>query len=246
MSPHEITAQVDGRRLYGLLAGDGKTTVVLDAGLGGSSAEWSKIQTEVARFSKVVSYDRAGLGRSDKAPIPRTCKDIIHDLRSFLLAAALRPPYVLVAHSWSGLNARWYANQYPDEIAGMVLIDAVHESKYERFEKVLSDERAQRMWAAVLDPSKNDEHIDRAASIQQVQSTRDALYSFPLIVLTRADVTDELHLIETSLQADFLKLSTKSWQYRSRYPDHHIQVSEPELVIDSIHQIVEIVATVSP
>ena len=240
MSTVEINAMVNGHRLFGLLSGEGKTTVVLDAGLGGTSEDWAKVQPEAAKFSKVFSYSRAGLGQSEKAPTPRTCQDIISDLRSLLFSANLKPPYILVAHSWSGLNARWFANQYPDEIAGMVLVDAVHENKYEQFEKVLPQEKAERMWAFVKDPSKNDETIDRIASIEQVRS-RQTVFNFPLIVLTRAADSDELNKIETDLQAEFLKLSTKSKQYFSKHNDHFIQNSEPELVIDSIRQVVEAV-----
>jgi len=236
----EVNSKIDGRWLYGSLAGVGEPTVILDAGLGDTSEIWSKIQPDIASFSSVLSYDRAGLGRSGIAPIPRTCKDIVSDLRNLLSAANLHSPYILVAHSWSGINARWYANQYPDEIAGVVLIDPVHEDKYEQFEKVLSDERTNRMWASVKDPSKNDENIDRIASIEQVHSTKHN-FDFPLIVLTRATDSDELNIIETNLQAEFLKLSPESKQYFSKYDDHYIQNSEPELVIDAIRQVVEFV-----
>jgi pimeloyl-ACP methyl ester carboxylesterase len=238
LNSREINALIEGRHLYGFLSGEGEPTVILDAGLGGTSEDWSKIQPEVAKFSKVISYDRAGLGHSDKASIPRTCEDIISDLRNLLMAADLPSPYILVAHSWSGINARWYANQYPEEIAGMILIDPVHENKYEQFEKILTAERANRMWASVKDPSKNDENIDRIASIKQVRSAQ-RVFDFPLIVLTRATDTDEMNIVETSLQAEFLKLSSKSKQYFSKYDDHYIQISEPELVIDSIRQVVE-------
>jgi pimeloyl-ACP methyl ester carboxylesterase len=234
----EINAVVNGHRLFGYLSGEGETTVILDAGLGGTSKDWLKIQPEVAKFSKVISYDRAGLGRSEKATIPRTCEDIISDLRNLLMATGLPSPYILVAHSWSGINARWYANQYPNDIAGMVLIDTVHENKYAQFEKILTEERANRMWASVKDPSKNDENIDRIACIKQVQS-KQRVFDFPLIVLTRAVDTDEMNIIETNLQTEFLKLSSKSKQYFSKYDDHYVQNSEPELVIDSIRQVVE-------
>ena len=238
MAALEINAVVNSHSLFGLLSGEGETTVILDAGLGGTSEDLSKVQPEVANFSKVFSYSRAGLGQSEKATIPRTCKDIISDLRSLLLAANLHPPYVLVAHSWSGINARWYASQYPEEIAGMILVDAVNEDKYEQFEKILSEEKANRMWAFVKDPSKNDENIDRIASIAQVRD-KQILFGFPLIILTRAADSDELSKIETDLQAEFLKLSTNSRQYFSKHNDHFIQNLEPELVIDSIRQVIK-------
>lgn len=238
MATREINTVVNGHRLFGLLSGEGETTVILESGLGGTSDDWVKVQPEVAHFSKVFSYSRAGLGQSEKASTPRTCKDIISDLRRFLLSANLYPPYILVAHSWSGINARWFASQYPDEIAGMVLVDAVHEDKYEQFEKVLSEEKANRMWALLRDPSKNDEHIDRIASIEQVRS-KQISSDFPLIVLTRAEDSDEFSKIERDLQVNFLKLSTKSKQHFSKYNDHFIQNLEPDLVIDSIRHVVE-------
>jgi pimeloyl-ACP methyl ester carboxylesterase len=239
LNSHEINALIDGRHIYGFLSGEGEPTVILDAGLGGTSEDWVNIQPAVASFTQVFSYDRAGMGKSEKAPIPRTCKDIVHDLKNLLSAANLHPPYILVAHSWSGINARWYANQYPDEFVGMVLIDAVHEDKYEHFEKVLPEERSNRMWAFVRDPSKNDENIDRIASIAQVRNT-ERLFDFPLIVLTRATDNDEMNSIETSVQTEFLKLSSVSRQYFSKFDDHYIQNSEPQLVIDSIRQVVEL------
>ena len=238
MTALEINAVVNGHSLFGLLSGEGETTVILDAGLGGTSEDWLKVQPAVANFSKVFSYNRAGLGQSEKALIPRTCKDIISDLRSLLLSANLHPPYILVAHSWSGINARWFASQYPEEIAGMVLIDAVHENKYDQFKKILSEEKANRMWAFVKDPSKNDENIDRIASIAQVRD-KQILFDFPLIILTRAADSDELSKIETDLQAEFLKLSTNNRQYFSKHNDHFIQNVEPELVIDSIRQVIK-------
>jgi hypothetical protein len=119
----------------------------------------------------------------------------------------------------------------------MVLIDPVHEDKYTQFEKILSAERAGRMWASVKDPSKNDENIDRMTSIAQVHG-KQTLFDFPLIILTRLTDSDELNQIETNIQTEFLMLSTHSRQYFSKHDDHFIQISEPELVIDSIRQVV--------
>jgi pimeloyl-ACP methyl ester carboxylesterase len=241
MKALETHKVVDGHKMYGLIAGAGEPTVILDAGLGDTSETWEMVQPEVATFSRVFSYDRAGLGRSEKAPTPRTCEDTVNDLRKLLSASNIHPPYVLVAHSWSGINARWYASRYPNEIAGMVLIDTVHEDKFWEFEKVLPEDRIARMWAAVQDPAKNDESIDRIASIEQLKKIqRD--FNFPLTVLTRAinpDSSDELVKIEVNLQAEFLKLSPKSQQFFSKYEDHFIQKSEPELVVKAIYQVVE-------
>jgi pimeloyl-ACP methyl ester carboxylesterase len=208
--------------------------------MGETSACWSGIQPEISTFARVFVYDRAGMGRSDPAYTPRSCKDIILDLRYLLSVANLQPPYILVAHSWSGINARYFANEYPDEIAGLILMDAVHEDKYEQFAKVLNEEKTARMWAAVRDPERNDERIDRIASIEQVHANQ-RVHNFPLIVLTRATDDDPQNQIETKLQSEFLKLSTNSKQYFSKFEDHYMLNTEPELVIDSIREVVEAV-----
>lgn len=240
MTAVEVIGKIDDRQLHGQLTGDDGPVVILDAGMGETSACWSGIQPDIAAFARVFVYDRAGLGRSDPAPTPRSCKDIISDLRYLLSMADLHPPYILVAHSWSGINARYFANEYPDEIAGMILIDAVHEDKYEQFARVLGEEQTARMWAAVRDPAHNDEGVDRIASIEQVQASQ-RLHQFPLIVLTRATGNDPQSQIETQLQSEFLKLSANSKQYCSRFEDHYMFNTEPELVVAAIREVAGLV-----
>lgn len=117
---------IGGRRLHLWCTGEGSPTVVLDSGLPGSSLSWTLVQPEVARFTRVCSYDRAGLGWSDPGPPPRTTARIVEDLRALLERARIEPPYVVVGHSFSAFTARLYASQYPDEVAGIVLVDPIH------------------------------------------------------------------------------------------------------------------------
>jgi len=107
--------------------GDGGPTVVMDAGIGECSLGWGLVQPEIARFARVCTYDRAGLGWSDSAPTPRTSQQIVRDLHALLTNAGIGPPYVLVGHSFGGLNARLYASQFPEDVAGIVLVDSAHE-----------------------------------------------------------------------------------------------------------------------
>ena len=82
MHSKPVHAIFNGRRLSGLLSGEGQVTVVLEAGLGGTIEDWARVQPEVAKFARVFSYDRAGLGQSEKAPTPRTCEDFGRPARS--------------------------------------------------------------------------------------------------------------------------------------------------------------------
>ncbi|HTT19273.1 MAG TPA: alpha/beta hydrolase [Candidatus Sulfotelmatobacter sp.] len=124
---------VGGHRMHIYCTGDGSPTVVLDSGLGDSYLSWHKVQAEIAKFTRVCSYDRAGLGYSDAGLQPRTSRVIAEELHVLLQAAGVAPPYVIAGHSMGGFNVRLYTSMYPKEIAGMVLVDASHPEQENRF-----------------------------------------------------------------------------------------------------------------
>jgi len=117
---------VDTQRMHIYCKGDGSPTVILDAGLGDSSAVWGLVQPEVAKFTKVCAYDRAGLGWSEPSEKPRNSNQIASELEGLLTRTAVHGPYVLVGHSFGGYNQRVYASQHRDKIVGMILVDAAH------------------------------------------------------------------------------------------------------------------------
>ena len=116
-----------GYRLHLNCTGNKGPTVVLIAGAGDFSFDWSLVQANIAQFARVCSYDRAGFAWSDPGPIPRTMKQEAFELHTLLNAAHIKGPYILVGHSLGGLVTRVYASQYPQEVAGIVLIDSTHE-----------------------------------------------------------------------------------------------------------------------
>lgn len=115
-----------GYKLHIHCEGEGGPTVVLDAGLGDWSSHWTAVQKLLRVEVQVCSYDRAGYGWSDPGPRPRDSARIVSELHSLLQLSGIRPPYLLVGHSFGGLNMRLYASTYPDEVAGLVLVDASH------------------------------------------------------------------------------------------------------------------------
>ena len=119
-------------RLHLQTAGSGGPTVVLEAGLGGMSSAWGWIQPETAQFCRVVSYDRGGLGWSGPDSAPKSALLAAQRLHEILLRSDIPPPYVLVGHSMGGLFIRVFADLYPHEVAGMVLLDAVHPDQHLR------------------------------------------------------------------------------------------------------------------
>jgi pimeloyl-ACP methyl ester carboxylesterase len=115
---------VGGYRMHLDCRGEGSPTVVMDAGLGGSSLDWNLVQAEIAGTTRVCTFDRAGMGWSDPSPLPRTPGHIADELHTLLTNADVPGPFVLVGHSLAGKNIRMFAAAHPDEVAGMVLVDA--------------------------------------------------------------------------------------------------------------------------
>jgi pimeloyl-ACP methyl ester carboxylesterase len=120
---------VGDHRLHIWCTGTGSPTVILDAGLGGTAADWGYVQPGIAKVSRVCSYDRAGMGYSDPGPRPRTSRQIASELAALLDASDLRDPVVLVGASIGGWNMRVFASEYPGRAAGLVLVDARHEDQ---------------------------------------------------------------------------------------------------------------------
>jgi pimeloyl-ACP methyl ester carboxylesterase len=122
--------EIGGHRLHLWCTGSGSPTVILESGLGGSSlVDWSLVQPEVSTFTRVCSYDRAGMGFSDPGPSPRTARRITHELAQLLDRAAVRDSLVLVGASIGGLFARVFASEHEERVVGLVLVDASHEDQ---------------------------------------------------------------------------------------------------------------------
>ena len=117
---------IGSHRLHIHRSGSGEPPVVFDAALGGSSLSWTVVQPAVADFTTACSYNRAGFGWSEAGPEPRTVSRIADELDSLLTRAAVRPPYVLVGHSFGALTMRVFAARHPTSIAGLVFIDPAH------------------------------------------------------------------------------------------------------------------------
>jgi pimeloyl-ACP methyl ester carboxylesterase len=119
-----VLVDVGERRIHLHCAGtESGPTVVLMAGLGSWSPVWYKVQPEIARQAHVCTFDRAGYGFSDPPPRPQILSDSVEDLRAALHAGNIPGPYVLVGHSLGGVEARLYAQRWPGEVIGMVLVD---------------------------------------------------------------------------------------------------------------------------
>jgi pimeloyl-ACP methyl ester carboxylesterase len=115
---------VGGYRLHIHCTGAGSPTVVIESGWGDSSAGWGWVQPEVAKTTRVCTYDRAGMGWSEASPQPRMAREYALELHNLLAKANEPGPYVLVGHSMGGYTILVYAHDYPAEVSGLVLIDS--------------------------------------------------------------------------------------------------------------------------
>lgn len=123
---------VGGHRLHIHCNGSGSPTVVIEAGLGDWSTAWGAVQAEVAKTTRVCTYDRAGMGWSEPGPLPRDAGQFAKELKALLHIGSVPGPYVLAGHSAGGLPVRVFAHDYPAEVAGVVLIDAMHPGQSKR------------------------------------------------------------------------------------------------------------------
>lgn len=128
---------IGGYRLHMHVEGEGTPTVILDSGAGGIGLSWELVRPAIAKVTRVVTYDRAGLGWSDPSPKPRKADVMAEELHTMLKNANIAGPYILVGHSLGGPVARLFAAKYPDEVAGLVMVDSAHEQQMKHFPEAM-------------------------------------------------------------------------------------------------------------
>jgi len=204
---------VGSYRLHLYCVGEGTPTVVMDAGLGGGALDWSTVQPEVSKFTRVCTYDRAGMAWSDSGVRPRTSRQVITELHALLDNAGVRPPYVLVGHSIAGIHVQLYAGQYPDEVAGVVLVDSSHEDQltrkgmtqipsfYPPLIKAVSPFGIVRLMDLVGTPSANIP--------PEVETQRAAIYSHTRSMYSYADEISAIAVSMEQLRAAPMRLGDK-------------------------------------
>ena len=258
---------VGGYKLHLWCTGDGAPAVILDAGLGGTSAGWGFVQPEVARFTRVCSYDRAGMGYSDPGPSPRTARRVASELAELLARSGITGRVVLVGESIAGFNVRVFASDHPRQAAGLVLVDASHEDDAHevpgmaRFVPVLSTigifrllgvsfgQRIESLappvqryaratqFRAAGYQAAADEIMHIGQSVSEVRITRRKL-TIPVLVVTGARGADENW---RRLQQDEASLSDRGCLITARQSGHVVAIDQPQVVVDAIRTVVEIV-----
>lgn len=259
------SVQVDatGRRLALKRAGSGGPTVIFETGLGAESEEWEPVFQAVSEFTSVCLYDRANRGHSDPAPRPRSALDSAADLHALLAAAGILRPVVLVGHSLGGLIVRLYAYHHPQDVAGLVLVDPMHEDQFDRLgplfpqpalgETITSTQTRDFWTEGWRDPARNAEGVDFPASQAQAQAI-SSLGDIPMLVLTAGAYSHEaprepaarqlaarLQRLWQEMHQELLDQSSHAAHTLVETSGHFIQREQPEVIVAAVRQMLDIV-----
>jgi alpha/beta hydrolase family protein len=223
---------VGGHRLYLRCSGRHGPTVVMDASLGADSTTWSDVEASIARHTRVCVYDRAGTGRSDPGPLPRTSQMMIDDLTTLLRVAHVPGPYILVGHSIAGLNVQLLARQDGGQnVVGVVLVDATAPGLVAVFDSM-------GQLPPPDDAVNNPEGIDLRVSAAQVVAA-PPFPPVPLIVLTHGVPLEQpIEDIWQELQLEMSRLSPEGRLITAWRSGHYIQNDQPKLFIRAIVKVI--------
>jgi pimeloyl-ACP methyl ester carboxylesterase len=231
---------IGGYRLNLRCAGAGSPVVILDAGAGDTLETWDWVFPDVRKFTRVCAYDRAGLGKSDAGPAPRTSEEIVEELQALLTRAHVMGPYLLVGHSFGGLNMRLFAARHPDGVTGLVLVDATPDDFPGQYDALLSPSEAEKMRTVrALAPAaflaELDGMTESAAAVRAAKPT-----AAPVIVLTSGlnGAAPAMRALWTRLQKRMAESFPDGRQIIVEDSGHYIQFDRPEYVVDAIREAV--------
>jgi pimeloyl-ACP methyl ester carboxylesterase len=239
--PNEKIGAVDHRQVeYSLIRNSEEPAIVVfENGLGGKMKSWNKIIPEISNEATTFAYNRPGYGRSDPASTPRDGLHIVDELRALLQKEGLKPPYVLVGHSFGGLYMQLYARRYPGDVAGLVLVDSTHPDQFKGNGAIDNWPAWLRVLFLWYLSSTAEEELDL------INATGDAVMALPtftekpVIVLSASQPMNE-----TSTLAD--DANEKRKDIVNLYPGakqvwvdsgHNIPKEKPESVIEAIREV---------
>ena len=234
----EMFIQINDGKLFARLVGDniGKPTIVMDAGYGDYSKAWDSVISELSLLTDVLIYDRAGLGKSESSSKPRTSREMIIELKELVKGTKIKLPFILVGHSFGGVNARLYATEYPNDVCGLILVDSTPEDYREKFLPTMEDEFQRAYNKQFVHEGNYDEFME---SLKQLKESRSKL-NVPLIVLSagkKAYYSKESQQLWNEMQRELLEISTKGEFVIAENSAHYIQNDEPEVVVNAVKRL---------
>jgi pimeloyl-ACP methyl ester carboxylesterase len=235
------------------IQGKGSPTVVIENAMGGTLLFWDLIQTDISQVTSVLTYDRPGNGDSEVSPYPRTNDWMAKELHTLLRNAYIQPPYILVGSSYGAFIIRTFAHAYPEEVAGMVLVEPVHEDLLPEMQKIRSDQE----WKQYIDvmnqmaaqapegPRQEWEYyFTNSDAIRGVELPA----TIPITILTSTRYSDREKSMmyreedirnKVELHKQWIGDKSNIAHIMTDISGHNIAAREPHLVIDAIRSIIE-------
>ena len=237
--PASQTSLVQGRWVECAVLGQGSPVVVFESGLGANLTAWDQVFPVVTGFTTAFAYSRPGYGASEWSRTPRIGRVVVEELRATLRARGLAPPYVLVGHSLGGLYMQLFARLYPEEVAGLVLVDSSHPSQ------MAGPRPPPTFWGVLVDlymtGTRGREFKALDATGQEV--LRAPLFlGKPVILLSAgADPAADAGLEATPAQLQRRDLARLYPGSRQQWVSsgHNIQKTHPRVVIEAIREMVD-------
>lgn len=216
--------------------GNGSPTVVFDSGLAQLRDTWGVVPEQIAKSTRVCSYDRANVGESDSVDRKRTSANAVEELKTLLNQAGESGPYVLVGHSFGGLNARLFAISFPDEVRGLVLVDPSNEDQYKLIPTYLSPDKADEYLRN--ESGENLEDMNIPASSEIVRSVA-APSELPAVILIPSSGASDQPWSEAVRNLSLKTAQLYPCGHLVRVPgsNHFIQLESPDAVIESIEWV---------
>ena len=253
--------EIRGKQQRILDRGEGKPTVVFVTGLGGDMRSFSKIQFEISKITRTLSYDRAGLGKSEPIGNRRSIDNMVEELNEILLKENIQPPYLLVGHSLGGYVLRLFSHYYPLTVAGLFFIDPANE-EWKEARRSIRNQQEQARYDSLLgstDYSKMPEGIKQ--EMQQLETNESLIKgiyvpdNIPVTLITstrfsQSEVDGGETKKDLALWVDLhKKMIANAPQARHLLTDksgHHIHQDEPELVISEIKRMIFLIRSDYP
>lgn len=246
--PAPRLVSVGTHRLDVLQAGSGSGTIVFEGGLGNDLSTWEHVWPPVSGFAPVVVYSRSGLGRSEPGPGKHTAREAVGDLHALVQTVVPARPFILVGASYGGMLARLYTSIYPADVAGLVLVEGVHEQQVKRygeldptypaaFKKSFAEQLAKP--GPEADEVRETVRIQEAGAVEGMQPLPD----IPIAVLTSMKFDPKAAFVNGTLRGhqawramhdEWAQRSTNSLHVETSKSGHHVQDDEPRLVVEAI------------
>ena len=246
--------EIDGHKQHILDMGTGSPVVIFITGAGADLKNFSTVQSEVAKFTRTLSYDRAGIGLSEELNTERTVDHFAIELNEILEKENIEPPYLVVSHSLGGFIARWYVHTYPDKVAGMVLIDPAYEGFMDTIRNTRSADQRRRTkdmvdLGIINKPKASRKELEMLQKDEELMRSTQLPLQIPITMLTSGRFSDEERKAGATAEDikkwvrfhERLKLQAPQLKHIvTEKSGTFIHQEEPELVITEIKNMLDV------